>query len=953
MLTLERIELLNWDIQANQLLLLQPGVNLLTGENGSGKTSLLDALKVALGASRIGADRSINDYLRVRDEPVAMVRLVASNRADPATRRRPFDVLGAGLDGDQVSLASVFRAAEEGYERRDYILDGDRSPLAQGVEARAFRRRSDYLSRLERLGLGRSFQTLIARPQGEVASLCRESPERLFDLLFDFIGGKDALDEWERLRQDFLALERRRTEHAAALAASEQRHAELCKRLEVHERFLESRRGAQVHELALPLARRDTLDRAADERSREARALREQAGEADLGHQRAVGQLEARSRSEQALKERVDELRAGRDALRRELDGLQGELLEVGGRLGALELHRRRVVSHPARDLAVLERGAREQNQAIGRLDHALEQAAVRRRTLETELAEIEKGALPPPDDVRRFREVLARAKVPHHLLMDLVEPREPDGPDRAALEGFLGPLRLAVAVPDVPTFARAVALARQVDYPHYVLAPDVRSPAPKEGEHPLLDGIRVKEPRYRGLIVRLLRHVIRLGADDAIEDTHRRPGARVDPRGFVLDRLGGIHRGVDRFYLGRDALERRRRAVITEIGDLDGEATGLRGEREVLATEAKRMEREIAEERDRREWLAREPEHAALTAERQRLAERADEVRDRERGIEAERDEVDGRLRALIREIGVLEEKIATRVIAARELRARAEALEGQSGQLREQQALALDEAAAVSRQLETVGDEVRAGVEVLAADTDPDTIARLLRLHQDQLSGYGAEDRDENLPHNVRTQERQVHDVRGELRRIDDDAERAGQAAEQAHEQYRRITRRVFRHYFARLAAEAQAIRFRIAGELRDRDDGKFTVDVKVGVGDKAPVPYGSASLSGGEKAALSILMAMSTMSGDVDGGPGFFLVDEPFSASDTYKIQELGAFLGRTGAQYLVSMPTSEDIARCGPWLQSVLTATKCAGGRDGEGRLRLAPPFKCSYVERDGE
>ena len=108
----------------------------------------------------------------------------------------------------------------------------------------------------------------------------------------------------------------------------------------------------------------------------------------------------------------------------------------------------------------------------------------------------------------------------------------------------------------------------------------------------------------------------------------------------------------------------------------------------------------------------------------------------------------------------------------------------------------------------------------------------------------------------------------------------------------------------------------------------------------------------MSGGQKAALSILMAMTTMHvhGDASAA-GFFVVDEPFSASDVHKIQELGLFLDQTGAQYLVSMPTTSDLARCGAWLQAVLTCTKSIGGVDATGALRLAPPVKCSYVVRN--
>jgi hypothetical protein len=96
----------------------------------------------------------------------------------------------------------------------------------------------------------------------------------------------------------------------------------------------------------------------------------------------------------------------------------------------------------------------------------------------------------------------------------------------------------------------------------------------------------------------------------------------------------------------------------------------------------------------------------------------------------------------------------------------------------------------------------------------------------------------------------------------------------------------------------------------------------------------------------------MAMTTLRLQGDAfSTAFFIVDEPFSASDVHKIQELGAFLDRTKAQYLVSMPTTSDLARCGAWLQAVLTCTKSRGGVDANGVMRIAPPVKCSYVVRN--
>ncbi len=114
-----------------------------------------------------------------------------------------------------------------------------------------------------------------------------------------------------------------------------------------------------------------------------------------------------------------------------------------------------------------------------------------------------------------------------------------------------------------------------------------------------------------------------------------------------------------------------------------------------------------------------------------------------------------------------------------------------------------------------------------------------------------------------------------------------------------------------------------------------------------------HDSEELSGGQKAALSMLMAMTAVALD-DDGPGFFLVDEPFAASDVGKINELGAFLERTGARYILSMPTSADLAQCGPWLQAVWGCTRSRGGFDARGQPVLAPPVKQMFTAeaRDG-
>lgn len=944
MIRIERIELLGWDMQPDQYVLLRPGVNLLTGENGSGKTSILDALKVVLGARRLGGDRSPDDYLRVRDPAVAMIRAVVDNRPAP-NGRRPFDVLGGGYDAGQVSLAIVFSATDDGYDRAYYIVDGDVSPLADGVEARPFRA-GDYRSRLDRLGLGESFRRLLATPQGEVAALCRQSAGELFDLLYDFIGGKEVFDRWQQLRHEYETWERQRKDRTQAFNRIDSERAALAERVERHEDYCAERDTLRRRGLALPLARQRHLETERQARLDEAQAAGARVAEAEreAAELRAAradreSQHAATTRQREELDDRLSEERRARTAV-------EGELVDARVRWGRLEEVRLKAVRLPARDAQALTATLAETRREVAAHEHEIERLDARRAALTEELDAIERGVLDPPAAVRILRNALRREGVPHEVLFDLLEPVEPDGVDRTALESYLGDLRFAVAVPDVDAFTRAVAVAREQAFPYYVLAPDVRSPRPEGGVYPLLDAVHVKEPRYQGLITRLLRRVGWL--EGAIDDTYRGRGALVDARGYVLDRIGGVHRGTDRFYLGRDALARRRAALLDERESLAGQRRAQRELRDAATARVDVTQRMLDEERERQAWLTVEAEHVAARSEVSRLEARQAHHREAEEGTERELRGLQERREELAAAIGTYAAHIKQRE-ADGESATRAASRARREAEEADRALTELEQAAAdASAALDAASAADKAAVERILDESGPSVLDHLVREGEKRIARYPEADRDPQLPHNLRTLERQLTATRGELDRITASVEEARRAVDSAYDQYVRVTKRQFRAYFARLAEEARLMDFTVQGTLRERDDQRFEVALDVAVGEKAPVPYSSRTLSGGQKAALSILMAMSTLGVSEDDGPGFFLVDEPFSASDTHKIQELGEFLGRTGAQYLVSMPTSLDIGRCGAWLSSVLTCTRSAGGHDGEGRLRLAPPVKFSVA-----
>ena len=947
MIRLDRVELLHWDIQPHQILPLALGVTLITGENGSGKTSILDAIKVGLGASsRLGGDRSADSYLLKQAKPVAMIRLLVDNRPAPGTRRRPFDPLGEHSQ-DTVTLAVVFHAEDESSYRRDYyILDGDVVPPldAQAGRAASGDRRgalpkplpslSDYRERLKRVGITPRYLTLLTMPQGQIANLCRRDAAGLFDDLFDIIGGRRALEAWEeRLRE----LGDRQREHKKTEAELEHARRELKLlegRVREHEDFCRARGQRQTYVAVLPHLK----VREAEEHVRDARATLEA-----VESERSARLVEIKSQDAEnaeavehcrALSTKVETLQESTRSCRDRLGECERTLGARSQRLEALEDLRSRAagVVPRAPDDIQSEIDRAEVRLAEGRA--AAQERARERATLDAELAEVRRGILPHPADVRAFRDVLHRAGIPHHVLADVLDVDDDEW--RPAVEAWLGRYRFAILIQDESSFSDAVALAREHGYAHGILAPDVRGRSPADEESPVTI-VRIKEARYRSLLARLLRAVRQADPEPPYAPVPRLELLAKD--GFVLSRLEARVARTDRFYLGVEARKRRQAELESRLSVLaQMEAAWSREELDLVDTR-KKLAADLREQHDRLSWEAAREEHADVREKVGRLEEQRDALRTELDGLESARETT---LRQLQEQRDVATRTETTVKGLHGEIRKLDERIErGRQERARTEQDLGRLEA--TSRQ-----DLDEDGRDVLAQGRTATVIEALLGELDGRLARFDQDVRDDMLPVNYERQRQDVAAVEERLSGLAADLAETKKAAEEAREQYHQSTRAVFRSYFSRLAESAAALDYRIEGRIEPREDGRFRADVRIGVSDKPLVHHDSQDLSGGQKAALSILMSMTAVSLESDGA-GFFLIDEPFSASDVVKINELGRFLERTRAQYLVSMPTSADVRECGDWLRAFWLCTRGQGGVDAQGRPRLAPPVILGYRE----
>jgi hypothetical protein len=214
------LQMIGWSHANPAPIFIDDGVVVLLGNNGSGKSSALDALKGLLGVRRFGQGRTAASYRFAgrAGAPAARTAYVLGvfDNADQGGGR-PLE----RHDADEVTVVM-----EVGPSQRRYLtiegrrlLDVHQLP-AEIAKLRSDRPRSDWMRPseyerkvLEPLGVGPAVRRLLELPQGEIQKSLDRDPRQLVGLLVELSGGRDAADAFARAQE---AVEEARQAHREA-----------------------------------------------------------------------------------------------------------------------------------------------------------------------------------------------------------------------------------------------------------------------------------------------------------------------------------------------------------------------------------------------------------------------------------------------------------------------------------------------------------------------------------------------------------------------------------------------------------------------------------------------------------------------------------------------------------------------------------------------------------------
>ena len=254
---------------------------------------------------------------------------------------------------------------------------------------------------------------------------------------------------------------------------------------------------------------------------------------------------------------------------------------------------------------------------------------------------------------------------------------------------------------------------------------------------------------------------------------------------------------------------------------------------------------------------------------------------------------------------------------------------LEGERKALREAEEETVGADEEIRKLSSDVAPELRARAERMELDS-VETTEGDLRRARESLDGLG-----EKPDPTVREEERHltanVEEAERHVKARADEAAAARLELSACRTRYLEVVSGALQDYRRRAVEIARGAEVAVEMDLPRLSDDDRVLDeaelhVRFGFDGKDPLPLGDSSFSGGQQVIGGLVLLMAMVEG---GGRGFFMLDEPFAHLSIDRIDDVGRFLRASGAQFVITAPTTLDRAQLDPASLVITLRKKRAG------------------------
>ena len=898
MFKFQTLEVVHWDFWERFSIPLDAGVITIVGPNGSGKTTLLDALRTLLCID-CSSGRDYKRYVRRNDKPFSWLRAVVDNERQDSGFRPFFPFLS-----ETVTLACQIRRKGGDWQRQYIVAEGD-VPIEQLEEKGTWLGVRDFRQRLENAGLSHAIRHVLALEQGDTDKLCEYSPRQLLELVFSVFGDQEVLDNYQQAKNE---------------------QQEIGRELEKLEEEL-ARLGARLREAEANVNSYREWRRLKDEVVRLESEILPRVQLADLGDRIRAAQgpvrvrrreiVEKRRRHALLLDERggfgrtIEKARELEKALEAEKKEAEKAFMEARDRArdaekilaekGRLEGLLRAQASGVDAVALAAEQRAKMQQRAEN--DRELKTVEGQVREIRARLAAWKSGGRIEPHFVEEFRKALQGAGVGHKMLTEIVEVSDQGW--QGAVEGIIGPYAHLVLLDKAGDRQRAWELGEKLRYRHFIV-PD-RAPVPKAPKGSLLEVVRFREdpPPWLADLLGRIRRV------ETVEEGKNLPGDEswITRQGFHRERRGGRHIGVDagKFQFGEAARQGLIAEAEKEVAGLLKREGELKKESEALTLRLGELNALLAGEDAVRQLAARADEFAEVERENSRIQKAAEEA-----GV-------------------TLAEKMSASDEARESRHGREKALAGLEAELRGIEMDLRKHEADFKGQRRQLTENIRE-FRVLRGKLPVTWRSRadMAALKQEYSSPQGVRHEIQRIQRSIDegswvTDEQVIavqEKLRGDYGQLEEmirarriHHERHLRATEEARESYINVLRATVRRYSRNIRSLGEVAGIGVETEPPHlvNDDlalASAGLNVHFNFDQKGLIGLNDGEASGGQQVMKSLILLIGLLMDENRAG-GFVFIDEPFAHLDVFNIDKVGAFLGATRAQYVLTTPNTHNV------------------------------------------
>jgi len=928
-----------------QEVILHAGITVLNGENGSGKTTFLNMLRVLFGATRFDNGHTLKTFFERKDSHEIYVIGRFDNQRLEAYDRQPFE--GIGKTKDVVSV--VCRLLNDQPVRRDYVIfDGVFELDVHAKGGLRWLESGQYLQQMSEVGLSKALVNAFSFNQGHTEKLLDKNEEELADYLLHICGEQERMERFEQIKQ---ALQEQMARFAQLQELKRQDEAQLQRiadKMQRCKQIVEKKEQLDKLRFDEPLARCREHMRGLEAQTRELQRLDVALLEAEnLCRQRQqvyTDQDQLHNEIVELLRQvtaALVRLRSEREQLQERLGPLQHEVIELETFVRTYE----GIAELPLEQVAAELTGC-EQAYEAGLAERAHLQS--QRRKLEEQIAFIRKHhAIVYPPAVQRMLQQLKEAGIEHVLLAECVEIK--DAVWREAIEALLGTERFTITVAE-PHMVQVMRMAQQLKYPFWISPFKVVELTADPAS--VVAQLDIRDPRLTGYIAKFQNYMLAASMEEAWAWIGRgRQALLHHPHPYKVVERGGKWMDAHGLYCGKQAyewqlrqLEEERQALLPACEQAERAVTSSKQAME-------QAEQHVHVQQQVRQLPAKAKRLREAADASARLVQEQDELTARIALQDKDKEQLHRRDSQLQHELGQLtaELKHLERGLAdGRRNKAVLETTLGSGQEQLEQMKLKLSE----SQRFKLCEP---AYLEQLYA---PDYYAPQLRLLQSIIDTFrgqgpdaiapGEETKTLALETKYAAHQRMLEQHQQEIEQAQDELEQLEHKHREAEAEYRYMVEDVFAKIRRSLEELTRHTNMHVSLRALHIGDQRWRVEYRIGFHGKIPSSYRNKSdFSGGQKVIASLLLTFAAVK--ADGVLSFMVLDEPFAHLDHERIKLVGDFLKKSEVQYMIAMPYTENLKLVMPWVDMLLNL------RPKSSDAELAPPFTYGgidegYVER---